>query len=389
MALLEARAGDVAHAGAAAVSDFDPLLDGLDDREREARLQLLEELHASGVSYDELERAVRDERLALLPVERLLGNEQPKYTARELAERADVDLGLLERQWQALGFPLADPDELVYTEADLDAARRAKAFADAGLPEEGLVEVGRVIGRSMANIASAVRELVGQTFARPGDTEYERGARYARVAQALVPQIGPTLQQVLAGHLREQIQQEVVTRAELAEGAIPGGEPAAVAFADLVGFTRLGQETEAAELGALIRRFNALAQEVVEPPVQVVKLIGDAAMLVAPTPEPLLDALLRLVDRVDAEGENFPQIHAGAAYGRALRHAGDWYGAPVNLASRLTAIARPGSILADAELKDTVENGDYRFSFAGRKRLKGIRGDVPVFRTRRADVSDD
>ena len=370
------------------MTDFEPLLDGLDEREREARLRLLQELHAAGVPYEDLERAVHEERLALLPVERLLGSEQrPRYSARELAENAGVPLDLLERQWQALGFPLADPAEPVYTERDLDAARRAKAFVDAGLPEEGLVEVGRVIGRSMANIASAVRELVGETFARPGDTEYERGVRYAKVAEALVPQIGPTLQQVLAGHLREQIRQEVVTRAELASGAIPGGEPAAVAFADLVGFTRLGQETEAAELGALVRRFNALAQDVVEPPVRLVKLIGDAAMLVAPAPEPLLDAVLKLIDRVDAEGDDFPQIHAGAAYGRALAHAGDWYGAPVNLASRLTTIARPGAVLADTDLKDAVENGEFTFSFAGRRRLKGIRGEVPTFRARRADES--
>jgi adenylate cyclase len=366
--------------------DFEPLLDGLEDeRERDARLHLLRELHESGVSEAELERAVREDRLALLPVERLLGSDEPKYTASELAQKTGVDREVLDRQWQALGFPLAEPDEPIYTDADLEAAKRAKVFADAGLPEEGLIEVARVIGRSMSNVASAMRELVGVALARPGDTEYERGLRYAKAAQAMVPEVGPMLEQVLSGHLREQIRQEVVTRAELAEGALGGGEPAAVGFADLVGFTRLGEETGAEALGPVVRRFNALTQEVVEPPVRVVKLIGDAAMLVAPTPEPLLEALLRLAEQVDAEGEDFPQIHAGAAYGQTLRHAGDWYGPPVNLASRLTALARPGSVLTDAEIKDAVENG-FRFSYAGRKKLKGIRGEVPAFRARRADV---
>jgi adenylate cyclase len=366
------------------VTDFTPLLEGLEEREREARKKLLAQLHADGVPYEELERAVREERLALLPVERLLGGEQPRYSANELAERTGVDAEFLNRQWRALGFPLADPDERVYTDADLEAARRAKVFVDAGLPEEGLVEVARLIGRSMANIASAMRELVGEALARPGDTEYERAVRYAKAARALVPEVGSTLKQVLAGHLREQIRQEVVTLAELAEGAIPGGEQAAVGFADLVGFTRLGEETPPEELGALVRRFNALTQEVVEGPVRIVKLIGDAAMLVAPEPEPLLDVLLDLAERVDEEGESFPQIHAGVAYGRALRHAGDWYGPPVNRASRLTTIARPGAILADEDVKDATQNG-FRFSFAGRKKLKGIRDEVPAFRVRRAD----
>jgi adenylate cyclase len=360
------------------VTDFDALLDGLDGRERDARRKLLEQLRDDGVPMEELERAVREDRLALLPVERLLGSERPKYSANDLAERAGVDVELLNRQWQALGFPLADPDEPVYTDADFEAAKRAKTFLDAGLPEEGLIEVARVVGRSMANVASAMRELVGQALARPGDTEYERGLRYAKAAEALVPQVGPMLQQVLAGHLREQIRQEVVTRAELAEGAIPGGEQAAVGFADLVGFTRLGEEIGPEALGGVVRRFNALTQEAIGGPVQIVKLIGDAAMLVAPQPEPLL------CERVNDEGEDFPQVHSGVAYGRALRHAGDWYGPPVNRASRLTAVARPGSVLVDEDVKEAVD-GDFRFSFAGRKRLKGIRGEVPAFRVRRAD----
>jgi adenylate cyclase len=366
------------------VTDFERLLEGLDGREREARRKLLQELRDDGVPAEELERAVREERLALLPVERLLGGEPQKYSANELAEKAGVDVELLNRQWQALGFPLADPDEPVYTDADFEAAKRAKAFLDAGLPEEGLVEVARVVGRSMANVASAMRELVGQSLARPGDTEYERGRRYAKAAQALVPEVGPMLQQVLAGHLREQIRQEVVTRAELAEGAIPGGEVAAVGFADLVGFTRLGEEIGPEALGGVVRRFNALTQDAVGGPVQIVKLIGDAAMLVAPAPGPLLDVLLDLCERVNQEGEEFPQVHSGVAYGRALRHAGDVFGPPVNRASRLTAIARPGSVLVGEEVKNAVD-GEFRFSYAGRKKLKGIRGEVPAFRVRRPD----
>jgi adenylate cyclase len=173
---------------------FEPLLEGLDDeRDRDARLRLLRELHDSGVPFADLERAVEEDRLALLPVERLLGSEEAKYSSRELAEETGVPREFLDRQWQALGFPLAEPDEPVYTEADLEAAKRAKVFADAGLPDEGLIEVARVIGRSMANVASAMRELVGQALARPGDTEYERGLRYAKAAQAMVPEVGPML----------------------------------------------------------------------------------------------------------------------------------------------------------------------------------------------------
>ena len=99
-------------------------------------------------------------------------------------------------------------------------------------------------------------------------------------------------------------------------------------FADLVGFTRLGEEVAPEELGRLAVRLEALATEVVEPPVKLVKTIGDAAMLASVEPEPLLEAALTLIDAADAEGEDFPQLRAGAALGPALPRAGDWFGRP-------------------------------------------------------------
>jgi adenylate cyclase len=109
---------------------------------------------------------------------------------------------------------------------------------------------------------------------------------------------------------------------------------------------------------------------------------GDAAMLASPEPEPLLDATLTLIAAADAEGEDFPQLRAGAALGQALPRAGDWYGRPVNLASRITDVARPGSLLVERELQESAPDA-YRWSFAGERRLKGVRGPVPLFRARR------
>jgi adenylate cyclase len=116
--------------------------------------------------------------------------------------------------------------------------------------------------------------------------------------------------------------------------------------------------------------------------VQLIKLIGDAAMLVSPEPAPLLDAALELVDRGESEGGDFPPLHAGVALGAALNRGGDWYGHPVNLASRITAVARPSSVLADAEVRDAVGKDAYQWSFAGERHLKGVRGDVRLFRVR-------
>ena len=121
--------------------------------------------------------------------------------------------------------------------------------------------------------------------------------------------------------------------------------------------------------------------EVSEPPVRLIKTIGDAVMLGSRDNDALLAAALGLVEAADGESERFPQLKAGIARGEAIGRAGDWYGRPVNLASRITDIARPGSVLADEGVKKTTEDG-YEWSFAGARRIKGVDGEVKLFRVR-------
>jgi adenylate cyclase len=117
--------------------------------------------------------------------------------------------------------------------------------------------------------------------------------------------------------------------------------------------------------------------------VRLVKTIGDAAMLVSPDAEPLLGAALDLVDAGDAAGEGFPRLRAGVAHGDALLRGGDWYGRPVNLASRITGFARAGSVVAAKEVRERAAGEAYAWSFAGRRRFRGVSGEVTVFRVRR------
>jgi adenylate cyclase len=134
-------------------------------------------------------------------------------------------------------------------------------------------------------------------------------------------------------------------------------------------------------------RLTDLALEVSVPPVRLVKNIGDAVMLVSPREvDPLIETALCLIEGAAAEGDEFPEVRIGVAYGEALGRAGDWYGRPVNLASRLTAYARPGSVLATNEVSEAA-NGDYSWSKAGMRRFKGIREPVGLMRVRRPEPS--
>jgi adenylate cyclase len=357
------------------------LLDDLDVDAREARLTLLRELAADGASLEELREAVAAGRLSLLPVERALAGPGRRYTAREVAEISGVDLELLRRFSAALGVPYTDPDEPRGTEADLDAARRMKAFRDAGLPEEGMLQVARTIGMGTARIAEANRELVIRTLAQPGDSEHDLALRFAAAAEFMMPLVGPTVVHALQANMLEQIRRDVIATADLASGGIGGAVELTICFADLVEFTRLGEEIAPEELGLVAGRLEEMATAVAEPPVRLVKTIGDAVMLVSAETAPLVDASLALIAAAEAEGEAFPWLRAGLASGPTLPQSGDYYGRSVNLASRITGVARPGSVLLDSATHDAA--GDrFAYTFIGERRMKGIDSKVKLFRVR-------
>lgn len=360
------------------------LLDGVEGEARQGRLELLERLTGEGVPLAELRDAVEGGRLTLLPVERALTGEGPRYTPREVAELADVDLEVLQRVTAALGIPYADPDERTLTEAELEQARRFKAFRDVGLPEEGIIQVARTIGIGTARIAEANRELIVRTLMQPGDTERDLALRFAAAAEHMLPVFEPILLHALRAHMLEQIRRDVIGAADLAAGELGTAPEVAVCFADLVGFTKLGEQVETEELGLVAGRLNELASAAAEPPVRLVKLIGDAAMLVCTDATAMVEAALEMVEAAEEEGDDFPRLRAGIAFGSVHIQAGDYYGRPVNLASRLTAIAKPGSVLVDQPAKDAAGDG-FAYSYAGEKRLKGFDTRAKLFRARPAE----
>ncbi len=371
------------HADGAIDFEAEGLLDGLDEAAREARLALLRKLADEGVALEELREAVNAGRLTLLPVERALAGDGRRYSAREIAEIVGIDLELLRRFSAALGIPYVDPDERRGTEADLEAAQRIKAFRDAGLPEDGMLQVARTIGMGMARIAEANRELVIRTVAQPGDSERDLALRIAAAAEFMMPLVGPTIVHALQANMLEQIRRDVIATADLASGDIGGTVDLTVGFADLVEFTRLGEEIPAEELGLVAGRLEEMASAVAEPPVRLVKTIGDAVMFVSADAGAMLDASLALIAAAEAEGEQFPWLRAGLARGAVLPQAGDYYGRPVNLASRITGVARPGSVVVDEAVKEAAGEG-FSYTFIGERRLKGIDSRIKLFRARAA-----
>ncbi len=357
------------------------LLQDLDGEQRDQRLLLLRALAAEGATLEELRRHTEEGTIFFLPAERVIGGSS-RYTAAEIAQLAGESVEFLLAARRAIGLPVPDPDERAYIDADLEALRMAAIFKAAGISEQDSLEVLRILGRGLAQSAEAMRVLGLRLVLQQGVGEHDLAQRFALTAAQLTPTLGPLVTNLLTLHLRQMADSEAIDAAQSVGGRLPGSREVAVCFADLVGFTRLGEEVPPHELSRLAIRLEQLAGAVAEPPVQLVKTIGDAAMLTCPEPEPLLDAALTLIEAADAEGQEFPQLRAGVTIGPALHRAGDWFGRPVNLASRVTQVARPGSLLTEREVRESAGER-YRWSYAGERRLRGVREPVPLYRARR------
>lgn len=360
------------------------LLDGLEGKERQAREQLLERLAKDGFTLDELKDAVAEDRLALLPVERVLGGQ---WSAAEIAEKTGLEVDWLLRLRRLLGLPEADPDDKAFGDEWVQSAESTRLFMEAGMSEDAIAEISRVLGEAMARVAATTTAAFAESFLKPGDSEEDVAWRFADLAEKLTPPFGPVLLAAFKAHLRETVQQGVISRAELAAGHLVGEQETAVCFADLVGFTTLGGQLAAEELGSVISKFGELAADVGNSEVRLVKTIGDAAMLACREPGPVVEAALALMEAV--QEADLPSLRAGVAYGTALQRSGDLYGNAVNLASRVTSIARPDSVLCTEEVRDAAPD-EFAWTFARKHRLKGVGNSVPLYRARRleADSTD-
>jgi adenylate cyclase len=302
-------------------------------------------LRATGIDDEEIERAAADGRLHLLVLDHLLLPSQPRYTQAEVAEQAGLTLEDAKRFWRALGFPDVAPDEVAFTEHDLNALTTVTGLIHLGLTDVDVaVQLARVIGQSMARIADS--------NPRPALTPEDS----ARFAELFALTGGATLdgQSRLLDYVwRRQLQASL--RRHALHSEIGGETSMAVGFADLVGFTALSQQLSEAALADVVSRFEELAYDTVAAGNgRVVKMIGDEVMYVTPDVVSAAGIALDLSDAY-AGDDQLSDVRVGLAHGPVLAREGDYYGPVVNLASRIVNIARPGSVLVSESVVEALE----------------------------------
>ncbi|HYN75913.1 MAG TPA: adenylate cyclase regulatory domain-containing protein [Candidatus Limnocylindria bacterium] len=278
-----------------------------------------------------------DLRLAIAAI--VLGAE-PEYDQPAFEAASGIPLERAERYWRALGFPDADPGEAPYTATDIEALKHAVDLVDnGGIEEKYVLAVTRALGQTMSRLADwevdiAVDRLLAE--GRPMDPVRTR----ARLESSL-----PDLEHMLVHAWRRHLL-AAVERVLDADQDDLSAVSLTVGFADVVGFTGLTRRLDEDELGALVEGFEAWAAgAVIALGGRLVKTMGDEVLFAAIEPEVGIEAALHLAA---GWGRDQPPVRVGLATGRVVHRMGDVFGTPVNLASRLTAFARPGSALSDA-----------------------------------------
>ncbi|MEV6907706.1 adenylate cyclase regulatory domain-containing protein [Amycolatopsis sp. NPDC051071] len=278
-------------------------------------------------------------------LERILLGGRRKYTRLEVAEKAGVPEERSRRLWRALGFATVDDDEVVFTDADIDAIRTADQLMNSGLIDPSIeLAVTRALGQHLSRLAEWQVHMLWTMITENKDIGTSE-RQIARLVDRLLPELENVQNFVWRRHLAAYAGRAFASPDEDLEARTE-----VVGFVDMVGYTRLTRQIGEDELSAVLDRFESVATEVVaEQHGRIVKMIGDEVLFVADSAVDGAEIALALSERAGVD-ETLPGVRAGLASGRILSRFGDVYGSVVNLAARLTSTARPGTILIDKEL---------------------------------------
>ena len=361
------------------------LLGDVQGSARQERAELVRWLLARGFDIDQIRSSFSP---MLLTAIRVMGDDGTMVSAREVSESSGVDLELLQRLHSAAGLARAeDPDARVHSRVDAESVLAAVRLVDIGLDPVEVALAVRLLMDGLRGAAVTLRQAGLQASLHPGATELELARAFEVLAHDADPLLGPMVDGLLRLALRHSSETEAINAFERAAGTLPGAREVGIAFADLVGFTGLGERMPPEELGVVAGQLADLAREVVTSPVQFVKTIGDAVMLVCSDPLKLLLTVLDLVDAADAD--DFPRLRVGLAFGHAVNRGGDWYGSPVNLASRVTSAAPASTVrVTEAARKVIGDPAGIHWSIAEARHLKGIRGEVQLYGARRPPAGE-
>ena len=342
-------------------------------------------------------RPVRPEDLEALRPDnleaRLLGK-PASMRRRDVSRGAEVSLVSARKFWHALGFPIVEDEDAMFTEADLMALKAvARLVREEQLDEDAALAMTRAFARTTDRLAVWQTQLMAETLASPGveaalaeaDARAAPDLSAAEASALKLAEMADALEPLLVYAWRRHLTAAIsrmLADADPQQSSM--GVRRVVGFADLVNFTSLVRRMTERQLAVTVQRFEALCTDIVTAHGgRVIKTVGDEILFVHIEPSPAAAIALDLVDTM-AEDDLLPDVRVGMAFGPVLSRLGDVFGTTVNRASRLTSVAPAGGVLVDDALATALATfSGFDTTALRRRTLRGI-GPVTPSELRRS-----
>jgi adenylate cyclase len=350
-----------------------------------ATARIVARLRDRGHSLASIRRAAETGRLAFGYIEDLFPADEGEHTFEDAARETGLEPALIERVWQSVGFPSGDRASI--SDDDLQLLRYIAAVLAAGFPLVAFLQLVRVYGQALAQMADAEVRLfhlyVHEPLMRDGVGGLEMAEEMEGLARELLPLSSPIMDHLHQRFLQHFVEQDVIghMEADLEDEALELGRlRVAIAFADLAGYTRMTEEAGEEEALTAVERFVQAVEDTLPDDARIIKTIGDEVMVVGSDPAALTGWAVGFQDRHFER----PLPRIGIHYGETLYRDGDYYGREVNQAARVAARAAGGEVLVTRPVVEAAGR-EIEFDPIGQVRLKGFAHVTELFLARHAE----
>ncbi len=350
-----------------------------------AHARIVARLRERGHTLKEIRAAGQSGRLAFAYTEELFPREAGPYTLDDAVKETGLEAALIERIYGAAGFSSAQLERL--NDDDLQFLRYIAAVLAAGFPLVAFLQLVRVYGQALAQIADAEVRLfhlyVHEPLMRDGVDGMVMAEEMEGLARELLPLASPIMDAMHQRFLSHFVEQDVVGHMEMdVEGGLDLGRlRVAIAFADLAGYTRLTEELGDELAVDAVERFVEAVENTLPDDARIVKTIGDEVMVVSGDTGGLVDWAVGFQQLVQHE-RPLPRI--GLHFGEVVYRDGDYYGREVNLSARVVARAAGGEVLVTRPVVDAA-GSHLEFTLIGEVKLKGFSHTTELFLAGMAD----
>jgi adenylate cyclase len=352
-----------------------------------AHARIVARLRERGHKLEQIKQAGHQGRLAYGYIEEMFGSDEPRRSLDDASEQTGLEPALIERFWTSLGLPATELDEL--TEEDIQALHYVSAVLAAGFPLVALLQLCRVYGQALSQIADAEVRLfhlyVHEPLIREGVPGLQMAEEMEDLARDLLPLASPMMDYVHERFLQHFVEQDVVghMESELEDEDVDLGRiRVAIAFADLAGYTRFTEEEGEEEALSSVERFVEGVTNTLPDDARVVKTIGDEVMVVGQD----IGALVDWAVGFTLLFEERPEPRIGVHLGTTLYRDGDYFGRDVNLTARVVARARGGEVLVTDSVVEALRDAPHlSFEEIGQVKLKGFAEPRPLCRAVRRE----